>query len=107
MAKPIICIVVVGLLILIMFGLLTNVKEEPIMINIDDGEKILADELGEFIRIGKNISYDPITKNVYIKNYTNLGYNVYTPYYSPNGKIYKYDVDNNILYEESKNANRD
>ena len=101
MEKLIICIVSVGLLILVMFDLLTNSKEEPTMINIDNGEKISSDKLGEFIKISEKLSYDPVTKNVYIRNYTNLGYNVYTPYYNPNGKIYKYDFNNNILYEEN------
>lgn len=39
---------------------------------------------------------DNDTGIIYIENYTNLGYCVYTPYYSENGKLCRY-VDGQIV----------
>lgn len=46
--------------------------------------------------------YDQMTRIVYIENNTYIGYDVYTPYYAPNGLPYKYNLETNI-FEEIKN----
>ena len=56
-------------------------------------------QLGKFIDIGDDLSYDSITKVVYLKNYTYYGNYVYVPYYAANGKPYKYNVETNTLEE--------
>lgn len=45
------------------------------------------------------LDYDPVTRIVYIKNYT-YGMNyTYTPYYAPNGLPYRYNAETNTFEE--------
>lgn len=48
------------------------------------------------------LSYDTMTRIVYIKNSTSYAYYVYTPYYAPNGLPYRYNPETNT-FEEIKN----
>ena len=48
------------------------------------------------------LSYDTMTKIVYIKNITYGARYVYTPYYAPNGLPYRYNPETNT-FEEIKN----
>ena len=47
---------------------------------------------------------DPDTKVVYIKNYTKGGYSVFTPYYSANGKLCRYE-DNALVEIDTDEEN--
>lgn len=46
-----------------------------------------------------SLSYDPMTRIVYIKNVTYGVQKVYTPYYAPNGLPYKYNPETNTFHE--------
>lgn len=47
----------------------------------------------------KELVYDPVTKNVYVKNMVSPSYRVYVPYFASNGFCYQYDASTKSLVE--------
>jgi hypothetical protein len=58
-------------------------------------ETVTVDSDGTF-----DLVADPETGVIYIKNYTRDSYTVYTPYFSENGKLCKYDDHKIVEIEE-------
>lgn len=52
-----------------------------------------------------NLVSDHDTGIIYIKNRTYKGYSVYTPYYSKNGKLCRYDDDRIVEVEDGNDDN--
>jgi hypothetical protein len=50
-----------------------------------------------FKKILGDLVFDPLTKIVYIDNYTSHAYSVYTPYYAPNGIPFRYNEEKGEL----------
>jgi len=52
----------------------------------------------------ENITFDLVSDSdtgiIYISNYTTNGYRIYTPYYSKNGKLCRYDDGRIVEVEE-------
>ena len=66
-----------------------------------EGEVTNAQSSG-FVKICDDpipLSYDPMTRIVYIRSYTYYDHYVYTPYYAPNGLPYRYNPETNTFEE--------
>lgn len=70
-------------------------------VNVENGDSLNSNILGEqsFIEIGSGLYYDSSTRIVYMLNKTYSGWNVYTPYYAPNGFPYRYNPKTNTFEE--------
>ena len=76
-------------------------EEKILNVNVENGDSLNSNILGEqsFIEIGNELYYDSSTRIVYMLNKTYSGWNVYTPYYAPNGFPYRYNPETNTFEE--------
>ena len=87
---------IVSICVVLLF--LVGCTSEPIHVNVSNSEELYSDNIGTFIKINKDLSYDPATRIVYIYNENGYG-SSYTPYYAPNGLPYKYNPETNTFEE--------
>lgn len=93
------------IVILLLSSLLLSGCTEERVINVNmEGVDNNQSNIQGFVDICDSpipLSYDPLTKNVYIKNYIkgkSYVFNcIYTAYYAPNGKPYLYDAATNTF----------
>ena len=80
---------------------LVGCSAEPVRVrvNVSNSESISSNQLGEFVHIGDMLYYDAATRIVYIRQTTYTGFNIYTPYYAPNGLPYRYNPETNTFEE--------
>lgn len=72
---------------------------EPVQVNVLNSDSLSSNQFGTFLDIGDSLVYDKATRIVYMENYTYCGFNVYTPYYAPNGFPYRYNPETNMFEE--------
>ena len=72
---------------------------EPVQVNVSNNQNISSNQFGTFANIGNNLVYDSATRIVYFKNCTYCGFDVYVPYYAPNGLPYRYNPETNTFEE--------
>lgn len=94
-------VVVIFVALFLFFIVLLVGCAETTTLNVNmEGE--VTTQSGKFVTISYypiELSYDTLTKIVYIRNYTRYGNYVYTPYYVPNGLPYRYNSETNTLEE--------
>ena len=75
---------------------------DTIALNVNmEGEVTNAQSSG-FVKICDDpipLSYDPMTRIIYIRSDTYSYHYVYTPYYAPNGLPYRYNPETNTFEE--------
>jgi hypothetical protein len=94
MNKRLFAVVLICVILLVFVGC----TQETIQVNVSSTEELYYNQLGDFIKISENLSYDSATRVVYIYNGNAYG-GSYTPYYAPNGLLYKYNPETNTLEE--------
>lgn len=111
---------IISLFILSLFIMLnlSSCGASPIYVNTNNGENSQTNKIGTFINIGiigsgDYLCYDEMTQIVYLNQVTYNGYNIYTPYYAPNGLPYRYnpitntfeEIDNQISGDDTNEDN--
>ena len=94
-----IILIIAAILLFSSIGLIGCTKTE---LNVNmEGEITNAQSIG-FVNICDDpipLSYDTMTRIVYIKNTTYTGCYAYIPYYAPNGFPYRYNPETNTFEE--------
>lgn len=67
---------------------------ESVSVNVENNESLSSTNFAEFTLIGDGLYYDNATRIVYLD-----GYNIFTPYYAPNGLPYRYNPETSTFDE--------
>lgn len=86
---------------IMIFSLVDCGEVKTLNVNVENSDSLNSNILGEqsFIEIGSGLHYDSSTRIVYMLNKTYNGWNVFTPYYAPNGFPYRYNPETNTFEE--------
>lgn len=87
---------------ILLFSFISLIGCTTTELNVNMEGEITNIQSGGFIDICDypiRLSYDTMTRIVYIKNYTYQGNYIYTPYYAPNGLPYRYNPETNTFEE--------
>lgn len=89
----------------LLFSSISLMGCNTVELNVNMEGKVTNTQSGGFIPICDKpipLSYDEMTRIVYIRNVAYSSRKVYTPYYAPNGLPYRYNPETNT-FEEIKN----
>lgn len=89
----------------LLFSSISLMGCNTVELNVNMEGKVTNTQSGGFIPICDKpipLSYDEMTRIVYIRNVTYSSRKVYIPYYAPNGLPYRYNPETNT-FEEIKN----
>lgn len=86
---------------MMIFSLVGCGETKTLNVNVENSDSLNSNILGQqsFIEIGSELYYDSSTRIVYMLNKTYNGWNVYIPYYAPNGFPYRYNPETNTFEE--------